>query len=194
MKIHIAIPTKDEHVHAGVLVSICSLIASTDHEYTLDFLAGSIISQVRNRLVRNFLNTDADRLLFWDSDIVPELLFISRILGDSDICAAPCRVKGSIDLNIGKVKDDRVHRQTSLNGSFDVVGTGLMMVKRSVFETIPAPWFEVIDHANGEALGEDFNFCLKARDLGLSISVASISTVHYGVAGWQYKAQMTTTA
>jgi hypothetical protein len=44
------------------------------------------------------------------------------------------------------------------------VGTGVMVMRRSVIDRIPEPWF-----AFGAAIGEDYNFCLKAQAAGCRI-------------------------
>jgi hypothetical protein len=41
-----------------------------------------------------------------------------------------------------------------------------MLIRRSVFETIPFPWFE--DRSYGEMRG-DFLFCKKVREAGIQI-------------------------
>ena len=48
----------------------------------------------------------------------------------------------------------------------DLVGTGVMLIRRTVFETMEAPWFVANERSGGD---EDTNFCLRARDLGLRI-------------------------
>lgn len=48
------------------------------------------------------------------------------------------------------------------------VGTGGMLIRRAVWETIPEPWFE-IGQLNPEVLSEDIIFCKKAKDRGFKI-------------------------
>jgi len=54
----------------------------------------------------------------------------------------------------------------------DVVGTGAMLIHRSVFERIPTPWF-TNDYSQVQALdmwpGEDVGFCHKCGDAGIDI-------------------------
>ena len=46
----------------------------------------------------------------------------------------------------------------------EAAGSGIMLIRRRVFERIEPPWFE----RKGE-LGEDFHFCLKARAAGCGV-------------------------
>ena len=52
----------------------------------------------------------------------------------------------------------------------EAAGTGIMLVRRRVFERLPPPWFE----RRGD-LGDDFHFCLKARaaDCGVYCDVGT---------------------
>lgn len=204
MNLHIAIPAYQRHVDVGVLASLCSLLSNPAYSISLDHWDGSITSQVRNHLVRRFLQTDAEWMLFWDNDIMidtpdfPSLMIETAQQMEAGIVAAPCRVKGETALNFGHVRNNMVERFTgsiSRPVAVDVAGSGLMLVHRPVFEQVADPWFEVYEHSGGVTLGEDYNFCLKAAEKGFSTVVEPrISTTHYGVAGWRYQAVSSTTA
>lgn len=53
----------------------------------------------------------------------------------------------------------------------DGVGTGAMLIRREVFETVPDPWF--VGNRGNEFIppgsGEDFNFCIRAKRKGFSV-------------------------
>lgn len=184
--IYIGIPAYQRKVDIGIVGSIFTL----GHDVQLDFADCSIITQARNALVSRFLKSSAEWLLFWDSDIVPSP-FIDHFLETSNslkagIVSAPCRIKGEARLNCGTVQNGKVENFTEVNGPqlVDVAGSGLMLIARGVCEAIEAPWFEFIQHADS-VLGEDFNFCLKAREKGIRVAIDSrVKTMHYGVAGW----------
>ena len=54
----------------------------------------------------------------------------------------------------------------------DAIGTGGMMIHRSVIEAMPGPWFEYAKHAESE----DLSFCRRAKALGFSVH-ADLSTI-----------------
>lgn len=60
----------------------------------------------------------------------------------------------------------------------DALGTGCMLIHRSVFETLPAPWFEY--RAGGNS--EDLMFCKEAKEAGIPV-YCDLSTVcgHYNL-------------
>jgi len=50
------------------------------------------------------------------------------------------------------------------------LGTGLLLIKLSVFEKIPEPWFMFGRNAGGELVqGEDTYFCVQARKAGFDV-------------------------
>src|ERR1051325_11632159 len=137
MNLHIAIPAYQRHVDVGVLGSLCSLLSNPSYSITFDYWDGSITSQVRNGLVRRFLTTGSEWLLFWDNDIVvdtpdfPALMLQTANEFGSKIIAAACRVKGEAFLNFGTFLNNQAQRFT---GSIyhptvgDVAGGGRMMI------------------------------------------------------------------
>jgi hypothetical protein len=60
----------------------------------------------------------------------------------------------------------RQMKLTSQRGlqAVEAAGSGIILIRRRVFERVPPPWFE----RRGE-LGDDFHFCLKARAAGCGV-------------------------
>lgn len=55
----------------------------------------------------------------------------------------------------------------------DAVGAGCLLVKREVFERVPAPWFKwTLGSSTEPACGEDLWFCERAREAGYPILLA----------------------
>ncbi len=60
----------------------------------------------------------------------------------------------------------------------DVVGAGCLLIRRDLFEKIPAPWFASQWSTKGH-LSEDFSFCEKAKGMGYRIGVdTSVRPLH----------------
>lgn len=51
----------------------------------------------------------------------------------------------------------------------DGAGGGGLLLHRSVFEKVPAPWWEVKPFPNGDHGGEDLEFCRKMKDAGIQL-------------------------
>jgi hypothetical protein len=63
----------------------------------------------------------------------------------------------------------------------DAVGTGVFAFRVSVLAKLPSPWFETrsLRMKNGEIESEDWNFCRKARQAGISVfATASMNAGH----------------
>lgn len=138
----------------------------------------------RNVIVHHFLGTDCTHLLMIDSDVIPPDN-ITRMVGH-DICSAWVNAYKDghlMPVAMDRVKDGWKQRQTLGAGpnEVDAVGTGCIMVRREVFEKMPAPWFEFIKDERGMLkAGEDFSFCQKAKELGFSIQFdTNYRCVHY---------------
>jgi hypothetical protein len=136
------------------------------------------IDAARNKAVELFMGMSSDpddRLLFIDNDIVPPLGVVNRLLGhNKDIVGACCFVMTEDEgqyfpiptsFLYDEFNELNVHYGSGL-AKVDATGSGCIMVKRKVYETMTRP-YEYTYRPNGEGyMGEDFNFCLKAADNG----------------------------
>jgi GT2 family glycosyltransferase len=197
-RILIAIPTYDKKVDIEILTGIAQLIGVyPEHQFGIDFVSSSLITEARNYLVKRFLDTDFEWLYFWDSDVViRDMSFISKLLETAstlkaDIVGGAYRFKHRSGLYVvgnleeGKVrnftKDDLTQPQL-----VDVIGTGSMLISRKVLEAIDKPCFYFTEHVGGTS-PEDFNFCLDAKKKGFLVAVdPRFSTFHYGTAFWEH--------
>jgi GT2 family glycosyltransferase len=120
------------------------------------------------------MEEDAEWLLMVDDDHVfaPDLL--ERLLShEVDIVAAlalrrdepygPFCFVGTAGPGVYVPADLREHAPDDLL-QVRAVGTGAMLIRRRVFETLPAPWFTI-----SEESGEDMRFCDAAHAAGLPI-------------------------
>jgi len=191
----------------------------------------SLITRARNRLVDEYLKTDdCSHALFIDADIgfeVGDVLHMLKL--DLDIAAAPCvkksinweRVRKALEKNghrfsseeLARVGGDYVFNAEPFDGTrtFEIsqplemrqVGTGLMMIRRNVFEKFkdeyPERWYETrndpnsqpgptwdffrvgIDPETREYSSEDYCFCDDSRAIGFKVWLCPwVRTTHQG--------------
>jgi hypothetical protein len=149
----------------------CRLLMPTD---------GCTIARKRNVIVEHFLAVaENTHLLFLDSDMLPPADVVERLAAhDQDVVAALCFGRWApYPPMAGR---GTAKKFTYLAGwdparpliPVDWVGTGCVLIKRRVFEKLPAPWFVATD----VGLGSDSYFCEKARGKGFGVFV-DVATV-----------------
>jgi hypothetical protein len=170
-------------VHAHSLTRGVPLVGQLPH------VSGPRIAAGRNHLVESFLATPAEWLLMVDDDMSFDGDAIERFLKSADRRKRP--IVGGLAFATGR--DGmfptlfRIHPEAGvptrldawpLGEVVDVDGTGAacLFVHRSVFEKMaehyerPWQWFQETT-LNGNTVGEDMTFCLRARALGFPIVV-----------------------
>lgn len=195
---HIAVGlTSGNHqVHWVTLISLFQLVSERDmRQYRFTPLpeSGMYIEVNRNNIASAFLDdTDADYLWFLDFDngFFPDMLdfFMEDMARDDiDIVSGLYMQKSSIErwnagirpphMSMGwemltrdshLFPNEPVCLTTEYGSTSGLVPTGLLMVKRHVFETVPFPWFSTITHAHG-FLGEDCFFMEEAQRAGFKV-------------------------
>jgi hypothetical protein len=87
-----------------------------------------------NVLVREFLQSPIDYAWILEEDVVAPLDAIPQMLAmDADVAA--------INYNLKVGGPNRNSEIRTLDGELHTLGTGCMLIKRSVFEVLPDPWF-----------------------------------------------------
>ena len=203
-KVFIGIPTYDGKLNIKLAYTLAALMpVALKHGISvrLGHVSGcSIITMARNMLVDQFLESDCTELLFIDADVVPQVEDILRLVaqsGDKDVTAGmyPRRAKDKkffLDLYFDENED------LEFDGAMmraDRVGTGFMLIRRHVIETLAAKAQKYVGQdgvgqianvfefsmADGQFIGEDYTFCDKARAEGYTIWVdVEISLPHIG--------------
>jgi len=203
-KLFIGIPTYDGKLSIKLAYSLAQLMPAAMRlgiSIRLGHVSGcSIITMARNRLVDEFLKTDCTDLLFIDSDVIAQTEDVLRLLaqsGDKDVTAGnyPRRAKDKkffMDLYFDEKGD------LEFDGSMmriNRVGTGFMLIRRHVVETIAAKSERYLSNdgsgeiasvfdfkiEDGNFVGEDYSFCDKARAEGFKIwTDVEISLPHMG--------------
>jgi len=139
------------------------------------------ISSNRNRIVKEFLKTDCDYLLMIDDDIVPLTNPLELVYADKDVIGMPAKVRrGGRYLDwVAYVKNPEKEEYAPVDFSLiddtvdllkvDVVGTGCILIKRKVLESIKAPFHTEFDEDGILTYGTDFAFCVKVKEAGFEI-------------------------
>lgn len=165
----------------------------------------SFVQRARNKLVKQFLETDCDVLLFLDDDMSWNSEDLLRLIETpGKIVASVYRLKVSPDKTVypdGINKDKDGYPVVRKDGCISAWGasTGFMKVERSVFERLIKAYPEqeyygkkggnIVDRHydlfpqgvyNKQWLGEDYSFCRLWTNIGGKIWVMpDVNIVHY---------------
>ncbi len=172
-KIIFAVPTNTA-IEPATVLSIAAICQRDDVEYHA--VTGSPTDQVRNGLAKTALaDPECTHLLMMDSDIVPPDNIVDLLLEcDWPMAAAivPICIFGKIVTNIVTGNHFMEYWGDKPEPfEADGAGTGCVLIRREVFETVPWPWFRYIETPEGKRKGEDIFFSKKARDHGFTYKV-----------------------
>lgn len=186
------------------LLSLQAALLARGDEVSFDIEAGgSIVTKVRNRIVRRFMDGNNDILVFIDADMVFDAADILKLIDSGkDVTALAYTTRkpgGRFNTERERDEDGRtpVYR---INGDLwckaDRTGTGIMALTRNAFGEMAANYgkteyadddgtpvlglfdFSIID---GKYYGEDYLFCKRWRDIGGEIWILADATVgHVG--------------
>jgi hypothetical protein len=242
MKIMLATPMYGGTAHGGYVCGVATLFALCaikNIQIVIEYMTHeSLIPRARNMLVKMFMNKpDYTHLLFIDADIQFNAYDILKLLElDKDIIGMPY-AKKLIDWN--SIQQQCQNAQGNLSTELlekcglsyilrslpdqdpnspvyeaGEIGTGLMMIKREVFEKMQLTYSDLyaysddtskykeediegrkyylffetmLDPTNRRYLSEDYAFCKRWRDIGGKIYVyLPVVTTHYGIYAYQY--------
>ena len=143
---------------------------------------GHPIYSNRNAIVQRFLKTDCDFLMMQDDDIIPWHNPAEMVWMDKDVVGSPAKVRqNGQQINwVAFIHDPAragyyaVDMATCPSGvdlvPVDIVGTGLICIKRKVLETLGPGSFTVENDEFGVCKwGTDFAFCKRARAAGFDV-------------------------
>lgn len=189
MRLGICIPARDT-VHtlfASGLANLTSMLTKNDVDFELHIICGSVIAESRTRLANEALDNGATHLLWLDSDIhFPANIYKSLLKHDKDIVAANYSTRYHPYQSVAFLDPNNIDKRLeSTHGLHKVwaVGMGCMLVKSTVFEQLPKPWFS---HEYNKDLdtfgGEDIYFCNQAMHHSIDVYVdADIKLAHLGI-------------
>lgn len=171
------------------------------------FICNSLVSDARNMLAKQAIESDADRILFIDSDMYFEPDAMERLEADMDngaemVCGLyfkrmlptePCIYKAAEIVQADK--GNRGHIEAYTNYPKDRVfeveacGFGLVMIDTDLIIEVAKNYGAPFNPYMG-LLGEDISFCYRARQLGhkiycdSSIKVGHVGQMIYGENQW----------
>jgi len=181
-KVYIAVPT----VTGKVFFELSLRLTHWDKQSYATVVYHPFLSPIdhaRNTIVRDFLLTDYTHLMMVDDDTVPPIETLDRFLfHDKDIVAAmtqligPNKKTGKLETttNAYNLNEDDQYKPVDLAGlqKVDAVGTGCIMIKRQVLETLRVPPFTTEYNVDGiKYRGEDLNFCYQSNLIGIDTYV-----------------------
>lgn len=156
----------------------------------------SAVHRARNQLAKSFLETDATHLMFIDSDMGFSADDVGKLYQlDSDIAVGVYRMKKENSEYAAWVDGKLVSDLPEGPVEVDYAGTGFMLIKRGVFESIDVPEektpegmrkrFFSFEMDGDVELPEDYNFCKMARERGFKVMMdPSVKLTHYGIKGY----------
>ncbi len=183
----IATPTIDgrlDYRFVSSLMRTFDLLRAKGIAHTVNFEVGnSLIADARNRLVRNFLNSDYTDLLFIDSDIGWEPESVLRLLSWQTPLVAGVYPKKRDDVSFVVKFGATIQARGELLTA-DRVGTGFMRIHRDCLSSLVKahPEWQMLDEdgqpgkgyyavfntaiVDGVFVSEDYLFCDRWRELG----------------------------
>lgn len=195
-KVAICVPVRDQvtSVFTYSLAMLMKRCGEKNVNVSLYMNVGSEVAMQRQQLVDQILETDATHILWLDSDMkFPADTLDILLSSDKYIVAGnySTRVKPHRPVAFKNANnlDKRVFLGNGLEKVY-AVGSGMMLVKRSVYENIPKPYYSIEWQENFTNLvGEDVYFCDKAGkhdydvfiDHDLSKRIAHVGTKAYTI-------------
>lgn len=180
-------------VPAKCFGNIVSFLLSLGRKFPLTvlILEATIIFESRNKLLEQFLKTNADYAFFLDSDmIVPSGLVEKLLSWDKDVVSGlaftrTSQPKPAIRKKVGESYEAIYDYLPDSLVEVDAVGLYSLLLKRTVvqklFEKNNGIVFEVERNKDGELKGENICFCEKLKDAGFGIFVDTGAKVgHFG--------------
>jgi len=173
IKIHLAILTKG-WIRIEMLKWLVDILFQKKYEIQIQNYYREPVQSNRNKIVKDFLETNYDYLVMLDADIVPSKNFLDLIKFDKDIISGLCcgwRFNTLIPFALLDTK--KGIKASSEQGliKVDKVGTGALIIKKKVLEEIKRPFDVEYDKDGIVIKGEDFSFCEKAKRAGYEIWV-----------------------
>ena len=208
-KLFIGLPAYDFKISVKLAISLAEFcVKAQAHGVAVQLgnISGcSVVSRARNSIAKMFLESDCDHLLMVDADMIINADDIFRLMAFNQVrpivagvgCA---RKKEKVYFSmLDNDEDGNILMDSMGLVKAKRVGTGFIMIQRTVFETLKQkhPEWEYFDHNHNDKMvaffdfhlsqeegymGEDFVFCERARQAGFSVWIdPTIKLGHMGL-------------
>lgn len=193
-KVLIAVPTF-ENITPDTFKAIYNMDKG-EYDCVFDFVRGYDCATARNNIAKLALEIGADYVTMVDNDVTPPHDALLNMLShDVDVCSGfymhrnsstnavsertsickPEKPDGGYyfgyptesQWTIAELREKREAGEylLQIHGG----GMGCILIRTSVFDRVPYPWFKWLDYGNGEMLSEDLFFCESCRNEGIPI-------------------------
>lgn len=180
VKVAIAVACQDT-IKSKTAFSLVHALRDVDFEFDMMMSLGCDLIGARTRLVAQAIASGATHMLFLDHDMyfppirVYQNTFespITRLLSrDKDIIGAPYNFRHlPLKSTASPISETAVELASGEPYRCNVVATGFLLIKLSVFEKIEKPYFNFGRDSNAELVyGEDTWFCQQAIKAGFDV-------------------------
>jgi hypothetical protein len=182
MRISLGIITRED-VNIETVACLMHMLQCSPHEFHLNLRKGTYVQEMRNDCVKEARSVNADYLFFIDSDMIFPGDGLNRLLAhNKDIIGGMYNMKQLPLVTTIKLCNDKGERlflkPEDIPSTLDIpkdrifkvygIPTGFLLIKLSAIEDLENP-FDFDRDENGLIIGEDINFCIKCKEIGLDI-------------------------
>jgi hypothetical protein len=179
-KLAVLVPCRDM-LHAGFskcLVELVKLNTMNGLDTHVVYDASTVLLTQRARLAAEAQAIGAEYMLWLDSDMIFPATTALRLLAHNEPVVA-CNyirrqlpAKGVAYETIGDWENPLPFEPQDELVPVEGIGMGCMLVKTSILQEIPKPWFEFHwTEESNDYLGEDMDFCMKMADAGYTVKI-----------------------
>lgn len=172
-KLAIAVISSGSIMHDYMLCLI-HMLKAMPYDFEIIGAKSCLVPKNRRVVAERFIESDCTHLLFIDADMYfPGELAEVLVSRDKPVVAVNCT---------NRIKPVRFHamrngKQVSSVGKtgieeVDVIGTGVMLIKKEVFTQIAQPWFTLAwNEKLKREVSEDYWFCDQVRKAGMPVFI-----------------------
>lgn len=160
MKIYVGMPCGGSIIPSTAMCLVAAVSAT--HLHRVSMQQDTYCDRSHNAIVEHALETGSDAVMFFDSDQEFPQDTITRLAAHNKPIVG-CAYRGRQTMQLMPPSDGT---ETGLR-EVEWLPSGVMLVRRAVFEKVPFPWFPNLYGKKGEDfVGSDLSFCRKAKGLG----------------------------